>query len=383
MRYLNITTVAFLLSGFITAKDYVKIQHKTEKLFKKELKKEDVQNAFLHVYSDSHNIDWFFADGMFKNGEAVSTANPFYTASIGKTFTATAIAKLVEEGKLNFTDKIYNYLPEHITTGLHVMNGTDYSRDITIAQLLQHTSGLPDYFEGVTTDGSPNVMELMFADTAKYWSPEVTIQFIKEKMEPGFIPGNGYSYTDTEYNLLGMIIEHNSGMPLADYFKKEFFTPLKMYHTYMYHRSEPLQETPYMSEVYVSGFEAGHMTSLTADWAGGGIVSTSEDLRIFIKALFDGELVSRQTLERMQRWIPETKGMYYGFGLRKIDFRELFPTLPKLTVIGHSGSTGSFMYYCPKLDTYITGTLNQTDQVRNSVVFMVKVLGLLSGELKN
>ena len=57
----------------------------------------------------------------------------------------------------------------------------------------------------------------------------------------------------------------------------------------------------------------------------------------------------------MQNWVPETRGMEYGFGLRKVTFKKLFPTLPDLTVIGHSGSTGSFMFYCPELDVYLAG----------------------------
>jgi D-alanyl-D-alanine carboxypeptidase len=79
----------------------------------------------------------------------------------------------------------------------------------------------------------------------------------------------------------------------------------------------------------------------------------------------------------MQNWVPETRGMEYGFGLRKISFKELFLVLPDLTIIGHSGSTGSFMFYCPELDVYLAGTLNQTDEVKNSVKFMVKIVALL------
>jgi len=94
--------------------------------------------------------------------------------------------------------------------------------------------------------------------------------------------------------------------------------------------------------------------------------------------LFSGKIISDKTLTKMQNWVPETHGMEYGFGLRKITLKKLFPTLPDLTIIGHSGSTASFMYYCPELDVYLAGTLNQTDEVKNSVVLMVKILSLLN-----
>lgn len=357
--------------------DIVDAKHKTEKLFQNQLKKDKVHNAFLQVLSPSLNIDWEFVGGEFKNGEAVTAANPFYTASIGKTFTATAISILVEQNKLNFNDKIGKYLPTEIVQNLHVINGKDYTEEITIAQLLQHTSGLPDYFEGETTDGSPNVIEQIFAEPNKFWEPEETIQFAKEKMNPLFTPGTSYNYTDTEYVLLGLIIENLSGLSLPRFFRNYFFEPLGMKHTSMHKRSEPIEKTGELAEMFIGDFEASTMTSLSADWAGGGLVSTSSDLIKFQHALFTGEIISAETLKKMQKWTPETHGMEYGFGLRKIVLKKLFPTLPDLTLVGHSGSTGSYLFYCPELDVYLAGTLNQSDEVKNSVILMAKVLALI------
>lgn len=375
--------MVFFIAVFLSkgCSSYLKLEeahHRTEKLFQKEVKKDNIQNAFLRVYSPSQKIDWNFVDGRFQNGEAVKAVNPFYTASIGKTFTSTAISVLVEQGKLKFEDKISEYLPDTILKNLHVFEGKDYSGEITVTQLLQHTSGLPDYFEGETTDGTPNVMEQLFADTDKFWQPLETIDFVKEKMQPLFVPGTGYRYTDTEYVLLGLIIENVSEMPLHDFFQTYFFEPLEMTHTYLNLRSKPLEKTARLSEVYAGDFEASSLTSLSADWAGGGIVSTASDLVKFQHALFSGKIVSEETLKIMQNWVHETRGMEYGFGLRKVSFKKLFPSLPDLTIVGHSGSTGSFMYYCPKLDVYLAGTLNQTDEVKNSVVLMVKVLSLIN-----
>ncbi|WP_319589613.1 serine hydrolase domain-containing protein [uncultured Draconibacterium sp.] len=353
------------------------LKEKTEKLLEKELTKNNVHNAFLSVYSPSQSIDWSFAGGAFANGEQINLENPFITASIGKTFTATAITILAEQGDLKFNDPISLHLPDSLMYHLHIFNGVNYSRQITIAHLLQHTSGLPDYFEGTTTDGSENVMELMFSEPDKFWNPVETIEFSKTKMQPLFVPGNGYNYTDTEYILLGLIIEKISGMSLHQYFEEHFFKPLNMKNTSMHLRSEPIEKTLKLSETFVADIEVSTFTSLSADWAGGGLVSTGSDLIKFQHALFSGEIISAETLKTMQNWVPETRGMEYGFGLRKVTFKKLFPTLPDLTVIGHSGSTGSFMFYCPELDVYLAGTLNQTDKVKESVVLMVKVLSLI------
>ena len=375
--------VLFILLGIFlqcTNNNNTGIKQKTEELFQKQLKKNNIHNAFLSVYSPSRSIDWNYTGGIFQSGEKVSSDNPFLTASIGKTFSATAIAKLVEQGKLKFGDTVNRYLPDSIMQGLHVYNGVDYSAEITIAHLLQHTSGLPDYFEGKTIDGRANVMELLFSKPDKFWEPVETIEFAKKKMEPLFVPGNGFNYTDTEYVLLGLIIEKLSGTNLQNYFEEHFFKPLEMKHTSMHLRSTPLEQTLKLAETYAGDFEVSSIASLSADWAGGGLVSTGSDLIKFQQALFSGKIISAETLQTMQHWVPETHGMEYGFGLRKIAFRKLFPTLPDLTIIGHSGSTGSFMFYCPELDVYLAGTLNQTEEVKESVVLMVKVLSLI---LKN
>jgi D-alanyl-D-alanine carboxypeptidase len=366
------------MSSLINAQDASKIQREIEMLFRQELDKENVHNAFLKVYSPSMQINWDFAGGKFEDGEPVSAENPFYAASIGKTFTATAIVILKEQGKLNFGDKISKYLSANILENLHVFDGKDYSFEITIAQLLQHTSGLPDYFEGETVDGSLNMIRLIFTDTAKFWQPSEIIEFTKEKMTPNFPPGEGYQYTDTGFVLLGLIVEKLSKMSLEDFFLKHFFKPLNMKSTWMNLRSEPIEKTARTAEFFVGDFGASTMTSLSADWAGGGLFTTAADLNKFQSALFSGKIISKSSLKAMQNWLPETVGMYYGFGLRKIVFKELSHNLPDLYVAGHSGSTASIMYYCPELDVYLAGTLDQTDATKDSLLFLAGVLEFLN-----
>lgn len=372
------TVASWIFSACNNGLSLDEIYSKTEEYFRDELQKKDVHNAFISIYSPTKEIDWTFAGGRFNDGKKVTASNPFYTASIGKTFTATAIAMLVDQQKLSFNDPINMYLPDSVMLNLHVLNGIDYSQEITIAHLLQHTSGLPDYFEDPTVDGSPNGLELLFANPDKFWDPTETIEFTKTKMKPLFKPGTDYHYSDTEYVLLGLIIEKVSHTALHDFFQEHFFFPLKMKDSYMLYRSQAINQTAMLSEVFVGDNEVSGMKSLSADWAGGGLVSTGADLIRFQEALFTGKIVSDSTLVAMQQWIPESYGMEYGYGLRRIVFKELFPILPDLTLIGHSGITGSFMYYCPELDVYLSGTLNQTDEVKESVKLLVKILVLLN-----
>ena len=376
-RMKQTVTTLFILIYSVVSFGQKTINAKLSTLVETELKKENIHNMFIYVHSPSKEIGFGFESKVVKQSKAIDSLNPFYVASIGKMVTATAIGMLKDQGKLKFEDKISRYLSKEILDKLHVFEGVDYSSDISIAQLLQHTSGLPDYFEGTTVDESPNMINLLFAEPNRRWEPAALIQFTKEKMKPLFVPGKGYNYTDTEYVLLGLIIENISGLELHNFFKEHIFKPLQMQHTYMHLRSTPINETAPMTEIHVGSYEISSFQSLTADWAGGGLVSTADELIRFQKALFDGKLVKKETLKSMQQWTPETQGMYYGFGLRKVVLNELSEDLPSLELIGHSGSTASFLYYCPSLDVYISGTLNQVEATRDSVVLLANILAII------
>lgn len=373
MSGLRFFYVMFLI--FCSTSAQKKVDEKINRLFEIEVKKEKIKSAFLQVYSKSKKINIQLFNGVFKKGDSVSLKNPFYTASIGKMFTATAIAILKEQGKLSFNDKIEKYISKDVLKGLHIYNNVDSSKEITIAQLLQHTSGLPDYFEDKTIDGSLNVLNELISNPNKIWTPIECIQFTKDKMKPLFLPGKGYHYTDTEYVLLGLIIEKISNYHLDEFFKKFIFKPLKMNNSYMFLRSLPLEQTQKKAAFYFGETDISNFKSLSADWAGGGVVSTTKDLISFQKGLYTNALIKPETFKMMQNWTPETQGMYYGFGLRKIVLNELSSQLPNIELIGHTGSTGSFLFYCPQLDTYISGTLNQVEATKDALLLVSNVLG--------
>ncbi|SDW33495.1 D-alanyl-D-alanine carboxypeptidase [Lutibacter oricola] len=352
------------------------IENKFQQVFNKELSKENVHNAFLKVYSGKNKIDVEFF-----GGDSITENTPFYLASIAKTFTAVSVAILKENGQISFNDRISKYLSKDIIKNLHIIDDVDYSNEITIAHLLQHTSGLSDYFSDKTMDGTPRLIDQLLLNPSKIYNPIELIQFYKDKMKPIFPPGKGYHYTDTEYVLLGLIIEKVSGLELHKFYKEHIFKPLKMNNTFLNLRSKPISETKKMANFYASAYEVSSFNSLSADWAGGGLVSTNSDLLKFQKALFEGEIISKNTLKEVQQWIPETLGMEYGFGLRKINLNELSTGWPNLEIIGHSGSTGSFMFYCPKLNTYISGTLNQMEESRNTIALITEILTIIQSQL--
>ena len=161
---------------------------------------------------------------------------------------------------------------------------------------------------------------------------------------------------------------------------KEIFNPLEMTHTYQLFYSQPAHASPYpMADVYLGEQNVTTFKSISVDWAGGGLVSTTEDLLLFIQALKNNTLINEATFDRMKNWARFAKGIDYGYGLMSFRFNDMFFLLSnKNNMWGNSGSIGSFMYYVPTFDTYIIGTFNQMGYEKKHVMFMLKVLKILS-----
>lgn len=346
-------------------------------LLNTELQNENIKSGMLHVYSETRGIDMQLAES---KEDSISIQSPFYTASVTKMLTATAIGILKDQRKLKFEDNIAQYLPDSLTNNLHILDGKEYSNAITIAHLLQHTSGLPDYFTDETIDGSPNIINQLLVDTNKIWLPQELIEFTKEKMKPHFNPGQGYHYTDTEYVLLALIIENVSNLSLDKFFKQHIFQPLKMHSSYINLKSSAINNSLDIAKFYASEYVLTSLKSLSADWGGGGLVSNTQDLINFLKAFNEDLIVTKETRLEMQNWVNETKGMEYGFGIRKVSIDKLTETESDLQLIGHSGSTASFLWYCPQLDIYISGTLNQLEASKSAMILVYEILKIIENK---
>lgn len=348
------------------------LEQRMHEIFDSTMTNDIIPSGIFLLHGGDQDIHLGLAGGT-SQGREVTAQTPFYTASITKTLTATAIVLLAEDGLLDFDDSIADHLPVELLDGLHVFEGKDYSTGITIAQLLTHQSGLPDYWNDIPVSGE-NMMSLLLERPDYFWQPEELIAFTKANFKARFAPGTAYHYTDTEYVLLGIIIQRLTDMPLHDFFRRRIFEPLDMHASWMHQRSAPIDPSAPMAGLHVGKDDISGLISLSADWADGGLVSTSEDLFRFMRGLFDGRLVSQASLEHMQSWIPESYGTYYGYGLRKWELKSFSPQLGNLTLIGHSGSSSAFMFYCPELDVYITGTFNQIAFMKDHVRFVMKIM---------
>jgi len=354
-------------------------QQSIEKLFRNTVQKDrKIHSAYLSVHSDKLGIHINIAEGSSNNIPA-NENQPYYIASVGKLFTSVIVGVLFEQGKLSYDDKITPYLDEDLLQNLHIFKGKDYTDQIRIRHLLNHTSGIHDYFGDKPKHTTP-MLEQIIGEPSRFWTPREVIQWSKNNLDSHFPPGKGFHYSDTGYHILGLIIENATSMPFHTALKQYVFQPLAMNHSYLVQHSEPLMQSDYpVSDIYIdeTRIDVTQTRSLSIDYAGGGIVSTSDDLLKFMKALVKNVIISAYTFEKMKDWARFFFGIDYGYGVMSIKTIPIF--MPKkYNSWGNAGSTGSFLFYHPAMDAYFIGTLNHQGYHVKGIRMMLKVINILS-----
>lgn len=346
----------------------------------------DLHSAHLLVHSDSLGIHWPMAVGG-SDEDPAHPDQPYHAMSVGKTFTATIVTMLAEEGKLAIEDPIAEYLCPEILDGLHVYDGTDYTYEITIEHLLSHTSGLPHLLEDefgllrpkpeVSADGK-SFLDVMLEAPDRFFDPEETVLWATEHLEPHFPPGEGIFYSEVGYNLLGLVIESVTDLPYDEALSSYLFEPLSMEQSYLAQFSEPIAEPEHPVAPFHIGdreFDVESFRASSGWFAGGQTVNTTEDLLAFHRALLGGELVSSSSLDRMTQWRRLSVGFDYGHGM--VRFRPL-PLLSKYHLQGGLGASGSYMLYSPRLDVHLVGNFHQWSYMKPCMRFLFQVLRILS-----
>jgi D-alanyl-D-alanine carboxypeptidase len=191
-------------------------------------------------------------------------------------------------------------------------------------------------------------------------------------------PGERFHYSDTGFVLLGLIAEEIEGAPFHALLSKRMFAPLEMVHASMPGRSRPADPaTPEMRPLWIEGTNLAGKASLTVDWAGGGVTTTSEELIRFARAFHDGTLLSGETLA----WLREfnwkfRRGIAYGHGVMEMRFGEFVPLLRSLPrMSGHMGVTGVQLFANPQDRTVISISTGTTRGISQSVRLLIAAAG--------
>lgn len=293
-----------------------------------------------------------------RNGAAIPADANFEIASTAKAFTAAALLLMVEDGLLDLDTPIGAFLPSAATRGLLVIQGHEYGPELTLRQMIQHTSGLPDYWKDPPyVVGSFNAFLLDYSlHPQRMWQPEEVLAYVPD-LDPIFIPDSGWHYGDSGFVIAGLIMEHVDGRPLHEIYRHRIFLPLGMTETWLHWR-ETAPPGLVQSHRYEIGYDMYTKRQNSADWAAGGLVSTSRDMQIFLRQLATGGLFSDpQSLVEMTSWVDTGEsGVAYGLGVFRVDLG-----FGMGEIWGHDGYGNSWMYYWPRHDITFTGTLNQTE----------------------
>lgn len=309
-----------------------------EQVLKNAMAENDVPGAIVGVWAPSRGT-WVHAEGIadLTTGREIRPTDKFRIASITKTFTATVILQLVDEGTLSLDDTVDRWAPE-----------VPYSDQITIRQVCNHTSGIYSMTEDEDFD------KALLDDPLRKWTFEEMLE-VALKHDPYFPPSEGWHYSDTGYELLGVIIEKVTGNDIEQEIQKRVVEELGLTNTSFPYGPEMTGE---YSHGYVErdGILVDYTeTDPSAPWAGGAMISNLYDLKTWAKALADGTLLAQATQEERLTWVdmPGMKRFEGKYGLGICSFGGF---------VGHNGEIlgyNSSMYYLPSKDATIVVMLNK------------------------
>jgi D-alanyl-D-alanine carboxypeptidase len=269
--------------------------------------------------------------------------------SVTKTFTATLLLHAADKGLLSLDDTIDQYI-----------KGVPNGDKITLRQMANMTSGIATYSESKQFDGDPG------ADPYKVWKPEELAQ-IGIKDSPQFDPGTEFNYSNTNYVLLGLVLEKVSGESIGALTRQRIIEPLGLKGTSFPDASDTSLADPHAQGYTLQGKSSGSKPVDATDWnaswtwAAGAMISTVEDLLVYGRALGTGKglLPPEQQAERLDSFVndlpplnqPPLKGDYgYGLGL-----------MNEHGWIGHGGELpgyNTYLFYHPDLDAVVAVEVN-------------------------
>lgn len=367
---------------------------KLDELMDSLLKTRGVKQALATIESGDGSFQWSRLGSSVKPDELKSGVDhPFWIASVTKLFIAASILKLEEKKLLSIDNPVNEYLDQDLVEGLHcTKKGVDNSSQITLRHLLSHTSGLPDYIE-IKPKGGKSLFDMVLEKGDRSWSVVDSMQIVKDAKSPLFDPQpfekevKKARYSDTNFQLLIAVIEEVTGKPIATVFKDMFYKPLNLRRTF-HPGTTPLDPaTPEPIPVWIGDHLLDKPLAMKSF---GDLYSTAADLFTFMRALNSGLLFDNPDTANLMggKWnrfgfliSPIAPGwpIEYGLGMMRFElprFVSPFKAVP--AVIGHTGASGAWLFYCPANDIYLVGTVSQVEATAAPFRFIPKALKLFT-----
>ncbi len=294
---------------------------------------------------------------------------PFFIASATKLYVTAILAQLRDEGRVQWDAPLAAYLPDLDLSGLVMARGgEDRGQAMTVRNVMAHTAGLADYFEGKRSEGPTTFARVVEADFG--WDLHDVLEWTRE-MKPA-APGKGL-YSDTGYQLLGAAIEVVDGRTFAESVRDRITGPLGLVGTYCFSPAD-VGRYDEVADLRHGATRLRIPLAMASVQADGGIVSTLQDGVTFLDAFLGARLFARTTLDEMQRdWHRIFYPLEYGTGIMRFRMSPLMTGFRRVpSFVGHSGASGTVMFRAPQLGLMVVGTVNQAQHRSMPYKLMVR-----------
>jgi D-alanyl-D-alanine carboxypeptidase len=300
----------------------------------------------------------------------MQTDDRMLQGSVGKTYYAAVAMQLVAEGRLDLDAAVSDYLGDRPWFG-RVPN----AQNITVRNLMNHTSGVMRY------EFKQEFLVDLKSDPNRHWEPEELVAYILDE-QPQFAAGQGWEYSDTNYILLGLIIESITGRRLYEEVERRLLEPLGLHNTVPSDgrviaglvQGYAGAGNPFLGRDEVLLPDGRFVINPQFEWAGGGYASTTEDLARWARAIYEGRAFEPELLGEVLDGVPARLGPGSSYGLGVI-----VQETPLGTTYGHSGF---FPGYLTEMTYYPEEKIAVAVQVNTSVpASLGRPLGAIAGEL--
>lgn len=296
---------------------------------------------------------WERAHGISHPGTPITTDMYMGIGSNTKTYFAALMLKLQEQGKLDLDDTIGQWIQHQHVPG-----------NITIRQLLNHTSGLYSF------TSNPDMNNYILADFTKVWPPDSVLNLVKA---PVAAPGGAWDYCNTNYLLAGLIIRSVTGKTMQQALRDEILTPQGLNETYFFPQETPPGTIPHswsanlngsVHEDMVAVHNYSHNAMFSLASSAGAIMATAKDNALFWDKLMSGQILNSSSMTEFETLVPISMGQGYGLGVFKLS------SFNGRTIVSHGGTNIGFIndnIHEKASGVSITMLTNQ-DSISNSIL---------------
>ena len=320
------------------------------------LKDKSIHHATLLAYQGDRQY-------LVENKGDLTIDMPIAVASISKLYTDTIVFQLLDQGKLTYSTQLTEVLPKDLTDRL------PHAELVTVRHLIDQTSGFSNYETDRQTNGKILMDSILEEDRRVEWDEALGI--LSTLPSKSSLGGKRAYYADVNAILLGKIAEAVTGKSPESLLDDAVCQPLNLQQTHWATGNESLAPTYKRQDIVTC------QQYLASQFYQGGIVTSNRELMRFIRAFFGGELFSPTHISNPTFRSIQFHPLRYGSGMMQLTLSPILSVFfaGVREIRGHSGITGSFAFYCPEKDIFVTGTINQFSKHPYPMIFRVIAAG--------